>query len=200
MTKVARGGEAQYSRRVRGFFGSLWRGDLSAFEFVSVMVDEIQSAYRQAFLEGAAKCGIKEDELSSTELSRLATETNTDFAFLPGVADFIEENSRANGVKLRSIMPRANIWINRYAAVRNLGQQLACKDKKLMWVISPAVKEHCVDALRLDGRVHRASVWEKYDIRPQSPLLQCKGFRCLCSWQETDDPALPGRPPKLSGQ
>lgn len=62
------------------------------------------------------------------------------------------------------------------------------------------IVHNCGDCRRLDGRVYRASTWAKYDIYPRNWDLECRGVRCGCAFEETDEPCTPGFPPHLSNQ
>ncbi|RLC88775.1 MAG: hypothetical protein DRJ03_01620 [Chloroflexi bacterium] len=58
---------------------------------------------------------------------------------------------------------------------------------------------NCIDCLNYSGRVYRASIWAKYDIRPQHPNLACHGYNCKCHFEVTTENAWPGRPPGMTG-
>jgi len=189
---------ADFGLAIRSGVRGLWKGVLDRPSFLHTMTLAIRRQLRIAWHEGAERCGIRPDELSPPELLRLHMIIEENIGYLPGFADAIEAGSQANGGKLGPLLSRAEMWTNRYTQTQSLGQQMACGDRKLQWNLGPT-KEHCKDCLKLNGRVYRASVWEKYDIYPQHPNLECGGFRCLCSFVPTDDPGTPGRPPRLSG-
>jgi len=156
----------------------------------------ISIAYEQAWREGAATCGIKPAERTDNEQQQLNELIAENRQYIFGFGENIEENSKANGGKLGPHLARGQLWINKYNEVKSIAQQMACADIKLKWVWSPQ-REHCSDCQKLNGRVYRASIWQKYNIHPQSQNLQCHGYRCGCSFIMTDEKVTPGRPPNI---
>jgi len=193
------GGLGSYQRGINAAVRGLWSGAFDFGGFFEAMMSTITRGLTAAWAEGAAKCGIAPNELTLAELNARKAAIFSESNHINGFAEAIESGSKANGGKLSALSNRAGMWGNRYRDIVNRAQQMACKDKKLMWHLGPTV-EHCVDCLKLDGRTYRASTWERWDVRPQSPALACKGILCLCEFQPTDVSANKGRPPKLSGQ
>lgn len=189
---------ADFGLSIRAAVRGLWKGVLDRFNFNDTMTLAIRRGLTIAWHDGAARCGVLPEELTPPELLRLYMIIQENIGYIPGFADAIEAGSQANGGKLGPLLSRAEMWTNKYTQAQSLGQQMACGDRKLRWQLGPT-KEHCKDCLKLDGRVYRASIWERYDIYPQSPQLECSGFRCLCSFVPTNEPGTPGRPPRLSG-
>ena len=73
-------------------------------------------------------------------------------------------------------------------------------DEHPMYVANGFVVHNCGDCTRLNTRVYRKSTWEKYDVYPQSPDLECTGKYCGCKFEVTDEPCTRGRPPAIAGQ
>lgn len=188
-----------YRSQLRANARALWNGTWDEFQFYGEMLTTIRRNLTQAFQEGAASCGIRPNEYSEAELARLEGEIGNEVARLDPLTDFIVANSQANGGKLATVYARLELWTNAYTRVKNVAQTLACGDLKLKWRMNP-LKEHCNDCRRLDGRVYRASTWAKYDIYPRKWDLECRGLRCGCVFEETDEPCTPGFPPRLSNQ
>jgi hypothetical protein len=67
------------------------------------------------------------------------------------------------------------------------------------YVANGFVVHNCNDCLKLEGKVKRASVWEASGIRPQSHALECRGYNCQCSLEETNEPLSRGPLPGISG-
>jgi hypothetical protein len=186
--------QRDYARGVRSLVYSLWRGYTEQNAFIHTMVYAIERNIMLAWAEGAKACGISEEELTLEEISARKNLINSQYPYLIDFADAIIQGSRDNNGKLTPLYRRAEMWVNRFNEARNQAKQMACGDKKLMWVMNP-LKEHCTDCLMLNGKVYRASVWKKYDLRPQMRKLECHGYKCGCSFTPTDDPATPGHPP-----
>lgn len=176
----------------------LWRGDLNAMQFADSMDGTVRRGLTQGWYEGAAQCGIKPADLTDEEIDALQVLILSNAQYIGGLADYIAANTKAGGVTFSSLEPRLHLWVNRYNEARNKGQQLACADKKLRWRLG-ATETHCDDCANADGRVYRASTWEKYGWRPQAPELMCTGINCDCSFEITDEPVTRGRPPAMKG-
>jgi hypothetical protein len=187
-----------YRRSLRGNVRGLWTGAIDYIQFMRMMRSTINRRLKQAWLEGAAACGISEEELTPGEWIAMDQAIVNELGFVEGFADDIEMGSRASGGKLKPLHIRVEMWANRYKDVVNRAKQMACADRKLLWHLGATV-EHCRDCLRYNGRVHRGSTWARYEIRPQSPSLACHGFRCACTLEPTDERAMPGRPPGMTG-
>jgi hypothetical protein len=182
---------------VRAAARGLWTGALDFLFFYQSMVSSLNRGYRMAWAEGMAECGLTLTDMTPSEQAALQQEIIRDTAFISGFGDYIMMGQRGTA-KLSRTMTRAELWVNRYNAIRHLAQSMACADQKLKWVLGPT-RDHCEDCSKYAGRVHRASIWAKYATLPQSRDLECKGFRCQCQLVPTTEPALPGRPPAPTG-
>jgi hypothetical protein len=187
-----------YRRGIRGVVAGLWRGTITKREFGAVILAVVDRGVNAAWRAGARECGIKPSDYTDAEreaINQAILDTSRPWE---DFADQIIDRNRASGAKLESHMGRANLWINRYNAVRADAQQMACGDQKLVWLIG-GTEEHCTDCLGYHGRVYRASTWARYGIKPQSFDLECNGWNCDCRFEVTTDPVTPGRPPRMSG-
>jgi hypothetical protein len=189
-------GFLEYRRNIRAGVYGLWSGRFNFAQFVFHMVAAIERGFRRAWYDGAAECGISPIELTNLELDRLRLETNTEISYVIPFADDIDATDKASGNLLRPLQNRAELWANRYEAIKSMARSYACKDQKLEWVWNP-LKEHCTDCGRLNGRVYRASIWRKYNLEPRMKTLACRGYNCGCEFRVTTNPVTPGRPPKV---
>lgn len=199
---VTKHGKASYAQDIRRPVYAYWAGKITRSQFIAEMVGVIERGLNRAWREGASECGVAPNELTQAEITELEYFINEQFTHVPGFADKIEANSKASGGKYAPLKAQVEVWAARYDEIRARAQLMACADQKLEWVLNykRKAKEHCVDCMKLNGRVYRASTWKKYDIRPQHPDLACGGWVCACGFRPTDKPVTPGRPPKLSGQ
>ena len=190
--------EAQYRRAIRAAVRGLWNSEFDYFQFFDAMTTAIEHHVPQAFYSGARECGILPNELTEQEKAEIRRNIQYEKQWIDGFANAIEEGSKANGGLLRPLMARAEIWIGRYQGIRAQAMAMACKNRKLKWVLGEA--EHCRSCLKLAGKVKRASYWYENGILPRvhdAWYLECRGFRCQCSLEPTDEPATPGRFPSL---
>ena len=198
-SKARKYGQANYKRSIRSPVYGLWSGSIELSEFINSMLLSIRIGFTRAWYQGAAECGIKPSELTETELNKLADEIATEISYVSKMGKDILRNSKAEGGKWGTFKKRLSLWANKYDTIYNMAMSYACKDKKLVWVINPK-KEHCSDCLRMSGRVYRASIWKKYNISPRMRSLACGGFLCGCSFEITNAPVTPGRPPAITGR
>lgn len=191
-------GKADFARGVRSAIYRLWsdRGDM--FDFVDGMSSALRRGLTRAWQAGAAEVGIQPDELTREEIDALNTLINEQIYYLiPFGQDIVERNKPSGGL-LRNVNRRGEMWINRYEDARNQGKIMAAGNMKMEWVMGPTI-EHCQDCLKYNGRVYRASIWNKYNIKPQSMNLSCHGFKCLCKFVATDKKVNKGFPPAPTG-
>jgi hypothetical protein len=190
---------SSYQSGVNSAARGLWNGSLTILGFTAAMESSVTRGLTQGWYEGAAQCGIQPEDLTEDEINALQKLIADNVQYVPGLADYIEANSKANGVTFDSLSSRLELWINRYGEARNLGKLKACADQKLKWVLG-ATEQHCDDCGGVADRVYRASTWDKYGWEPRSSKLQCTGRRCDCELELTDERVTPGRPPAIVGQ
>lgn len=188
---------ADFAAAVRSAVEGVWTGALQPAQGTTALVTACATYLREAWYAGAETCGILPDELTPTEESELLNFVLTQQAFAGRFLQDVRRTRQAGG-KLGSMLSRADLWVQRYAHARERGKQNACSDLKYRWVLG-ATEEHCTDCLAAEGRVHRASIWQKYGWQPGARTLACGGWRCDCRFERTNEPALPGHPPYPRG-
>jgi hypothetical protein len=145
------------------------------------------------------QAGLNPADITPQEQIALDARINDEFRHILPFGRDIEAGSKANKGKLRPLMNRAQAWTLRARDVSNQAKTMAQNDPKLMWVWDPA-KEHCTSCERLNGKVKRASFWEASGVRPQNPdnpFLECRGWKCGCTFVVTDRPLSRGPLPRL---
>jgi hypothetical protein len=191
-------GVMSYRAKIATNARALWNGSFTLGAFIQGMELDVGNGLTLAWNEGAAECGIFPNDFTQEEINERDAAILLEYSYIASFADFIMQNSKANGGLLRSLQFRINMWANRYRDLRNRAKAKACADKKLKWLLGPT-EEHCDDCSNYAGRVYRASIWNKYNIKPQSRELSCKGYNCQCDLVPTDEPGTPGRPPAMTG-
>lgn len=178
---------------VRGIFS----GSIDALSGADAIFSAIRRGFTQAWYEGAKQAGILPDELTPDELKKLGEMIGDNNQYVGRFVDWINQ-IKANGGTVQSVFDRAEMWINRYEEVKATAQSMAAGDKKLRWILGNT-ERHCRSCLKLNGRVHRASLWASKNIHPRMTdgRLACNGYRCDCRFMETDEPATKGRFPNL---
>lgn len=176
----------------------IWQGKLDLLSGADALFSAINRGYNQAWIDGAKSCGIKPDERTQEETDELNRLIGDNSQYVGRYVEWIQEHNKASGSSWEMIKSRAELWVNRYNEVLAKAQTMACQNKKLRWQLGKC-KEHCRSCLKLNGRVHRASLWAEKNIYPRATtgILACNGYRCCCEFVETDEPATKGRFPKL---
>lgn len=181
---------------VRGF----WNGTLDFEGFFAAFETAIRLNFPRAWAEGMQKVGLDFSEITREEQLKLdeAIINERNYIFPFGVE--IEENTKEKGGALTPLFLRVEKWLPRYMALVSLAMQMAQSDPKLMWVRN--AKDSCRSCVRLNGQVRRASVWSRYQLRPQAPSLECmrkaRGVPvCRCEFHPTDAPLSRGRLPGI---
>ena len=185
-----------FRRGVRSAIRGLWSGGLSRSQFNSSLSTVIKGELTSAWTEGAKECGITAEELTEDELKARDAFIKEQQGYVSGFGGDIREVDKLNKGKLNPLFERAEMWVNRWNDAKNQGKLLACKNKKITWIIGPT-ESHCPDCSKYNGKIYRASNWG--DIRPQHPNLACHGYRCLCSFQVTDKRVSRGKPEAMTG-
>ena len=176
----------------------IWTGALDIAQGQNLMLIAVQEYLREAWSFGAQQCGILEAELTPEEEAARDRFVLSSQANVGSFVSDVYTHREAVGGKLETNAWRVSLWAQAYHHAYQLSTQLACADRKAIWVYGDTVN-HCHDCSRAAGRVHRRSVWMKYGWVPGSEALACGGFRCACELIDTEEPAMSGHPPILSG-
>ena len=192
-------GVSNFRAGLRSAIRALWAGVWGEAEFIGAVGDSIETAYPQAWLEGAKACGIISlDELTVLEQNALRQATYDQFAYIPPFADAVVAGSRANGGKLAPLLRRADMWVNGYNGIVAKAKTMSCGDLKGAWRLG-ATEVHCSTCSALNGKVKRMSYWAAHVLpqNPPNPKLECGGWRCDCTIEPTDLPLSKGKLPGL---
>jgi hypothetical protein len=172
----------------------MWSGVIGFDQAFESMQSSIRRHFTQAWYAGAKECGIAPDELSEAETDSLSEQIIEETQYISNFLEAIEANSKTNGGKLQPLFGRTELWVNKWDAIFERAQSMACGDSKAEWILGRTEK-HCATCSGFNGRVYRFSVWHSYDALPRSNRLACNGFNCDCTLQQTDRPITRGRFP-----
>jgi len=188
---IESGGLINFQRTIHSAFYGLWSGAINKPDFITMMESIIDTSLRRAWREGMSEAGLNWEDRSQEEELALSQMIVEQWGYVPGVADYILENSKEAGGLLRNLSYRESLWGNRYQEAYNKALQMARNDPKMEWILG-LTESHCQDCLKYSGKVKRASYWRKIQAAPQSPLLECKGINCDCHFEVTDKPLSRG--------
>lgn len=184
---------SSFQLNIRAAIRGLWAGHSSIFDFVDNMQNTITRGFAQAFIEGAAVCGIRPDELLPQEIAKRDELILAQMQFVMAFGLEIEASSKANGGLLGPLLQRGVMWVNRYNETKGIAQSMVCSDIKTIWILGNT--DHCRSCLGFSGRIYRESVWSANNAQTQGNNLCCHGFRCQCQRVPTNQPITPGRFP-----
>ena len=174
-----------------GTMGSqLESGALEQDDFSQTMKEVIAIAILLAFLRASKKT---EAQLTERELKIIAENVQVGQDAADNMADEIAAGRYTvtdEKPKPPSIMARAILWGAAILGIQAVGQLFRDDDPFWEWRVGPT--EHCSDCLRLNGQVHRGSEWLSSGWSPQSPSLECHGYRCQCSLAPSYGPSSGG--------
>lgn len=178
----------------RNYVRGLWNGAIDKEQFIDNARTLINRRLMQAWLEGAAKCGITEEDLTDKEYRALGEMVKNEIGFLDGLTDAIVKNSKKNDGSLEPLFTRVERWVGRYDEAKARGEAMACADQKALFELGPT-ENHCRTCTGFNGRVYRFSTWNKYEaIPPHNWNFECRGG-CQCRLTPTDKPITKGKFP-----
>jgi len=192
---------SDYETSIRGPVRGLWNGQIDIYDFSSMLASAVRRGLRQAAEEGARENGILPGELTESELSVLDGIINEEITYVDQFGDAVEANSKANDGRLESFEWRIALWVNRYNEVKTMFQTITGGDKKYIWHMY--AHEHCESCKKLNGKVKRASEWQRNNVYPRhrtklACMVSAHGVSvCKCELEETDEPCTPGPLPAL---
>lgn len=190
--------ETSYEAALRAAARGLYNGSLDMVQFIDAMDSAIRRGLTQAAFESFRSAGFDPSDMTFEEQQKLFDFIAVNMSHVLPLAKYILLAKDAVEVvtTITQVFKRIKMWVRQYNKVRNFFKTLIGADLKYRWVWDP-VKEHCKDCERLNGRVYRASTWARYDVRPQSSRLKCKGLNCGCELNLTNAHATPGFPPRI---
>ena len=90
---------------------------------------------------------------------------------------------------LAKVKGKVTLWGTTAVGVYNLGRAFhRDPERRFTWLWGDTIA-HCSHCAAQNGKTRTASEWRKLraqGIYPQSPSLQCKGWRCRCQLVEAD--------------
>ena len=173
-----------YANRLTELANQANEGTITQEEYDTGMEETITAMLLLLFLAGTGK--ESEDDLTEEEQAALAAAIALNLESVEGLsADIYAGEYR--GDDANNLEDRLALWVSVAAGLYFMGQVMAGgTEVKLKWRFNPA-KEHCSDCARLDGQVHTAEQWRASGWIPRDGRLACKGFRCGCVFDSTNE-------------
>ncbi len=191
--------QSAFLAAVRSVVMGVWSGALGQAQGHAQLSEIVERYLSQAWEIGARRGGIEPGEMTGREQSERLNFIQTQQAFVGRFVRDIHDSRAVTGGTVDRFLARVDIWAQRYHHAVELAHQMAASDRKAVWVYGDTI-DHCGDCSRVEGRVHRRSIWQKYGWFPGSAALECGGWRCDCRLEDTTEPAMPGHPPYVRGR
>lgn len=187
---------AEFERRIDAIFKSAVQGKYSRSGFIGAITPIIRSAIQDSAIAGLRDGGLKNPELTEDEQLWIDNWIDQQDVFIQNVATAIYEDEK---VTEKEAEGKATLWWNK--SIDPAYSQMvyeASKNGAFLRRLG-ATEQHCVDCVKIDGQVRRASFWHSIGIWNASSKTQCGGWRCECQNVPTDLPITRGRFPKIVG-
>ena len=155
----------------------------------------LQEQGSKAYIDGLRDGGAESLEMTPERKRDISAWRTQQSAYVSKFAETLASTEMTR----EQIASRADMWTHRSInPVYYMGLAEANKDQRYQWVVDPR-KEHCKTCLAMNGQVHKLKDYIKSGILPQSPLLECGGYKCGCSLKRVEGrsrgriPGTPGR-------
>lgn len=160
-------------------------GTISRSEFITEAESLVAADIINAYLDGSEKTIA---QLTDEDRSIIDEQTEINLDAIPNLYDTSVEFGDNEEIPLDQLVSnRVKLWGSSVSAVFMLGflhmlDQLA----PVGWKLGPT--DHCDTCLDASVLVLTRGQWRELGIHPKGRMLNCKGYRCQCEFEETDEP------------
>lgn len=178
-------------RMVRNVYNNLLGGD-----FIDVMANlisgQITDAYERAWLDTGGEYPLPPYLIIAIQKDVLKQYDYVDQYY----RDIVD--ARIDKTPVEPLLSRAALWANKWNKSYNNAMLLIQSQEggNLVWRLG-ATEKHCSTCKTLDGVVASAAEWEASPYKPQGSNLECGGWRCDCSLEDTEQRRSRNRKEKL---
>jgi hypothetical protein len=184
-----------YADHVWAYMRRFFKGEYDAFQFIDAMAAEIENQYMRAWREGAAEMGAYPEDFTAEDDAQIESIITDNTNYLDGIAgdieQFISEGPHTDAEFSAAFQSRVSLWSVGYERTVNQARLHFGTKQRLIWVAGPT-EQGCPTCNGLNGIVAWAQEWEEAGVLPRGEMLQCGGWRCLCSLERTDARRSPG--------
>ncbi len=179
----------RYRARLWAAVQRLYDGGRDA-AFMATFIRSIDVQLTEAWNKGGDDMGVAPDEMSPDDMGILEAIINNETEFINRLAGDIQA-AVDDGIEKdafdKRFSARVDLWANRYNETVNRAHMVFGSKQRMEWVLG-ATEEHCATCPQLAGIVAFGHEWESSRFHPQMPpnnLLECGGWRCLCTLKPT---------------
>jgi hypothetical protein len=186
-----------FDRQLWSYALEFFRGEITDNEFEADFIAAIENQLTRAWNEGADEVGVSPSDMTDEDLGILQGLIEEEKGYLTGLGvDIIDAKETTSGMDAKealdafrsSFRSRIDVWASKYNEMVNRSKIHFGGKKRLVWRLG-ATEEHCTTCSALNGIVAYAREWEQSGVTPGesgSSVLECGGWRCDCSLEETD--------------
>jgi hypothetical protein len=191
-----------FDRQLWSYSLEFFRGEISDGEFEQLFIDAIENQLTRAWNEGADEVGVSVEDMTEEDLGILQGLITDEIGYLTGLGvDIIDAKESTVGMTdsealdafRTSFRSRIDVWASKYGEMVNRAKIHFGGKTRLVWRLG-ATEEHCTTCSALNGIVAYAYEWDQSGITPGesgSEILECRGYHCDCSLEETDERRSP---------
>ena len=162
-------------------------------------INKAEFRRRLAALVGATMLGLfllaggdQADNIATAELNRITRVLDKSISNLARdvySGEYQESDDLDEDAAFGKTMAKVALWGTTAVGVWNLGKTfIRDSSRRLTWIYGDTIA-HCSHCAAQNGKTRKAKEWRQLraqGIYPQSPSLQCKGWRCRCQLVEAD--------------
>jgi len=177
-----------YLRNLQNLVNNVYDGYMGG-EFVGILSNLVLGQLSDAFETAAREEGLL--EVTQRMFNAMMVMVNEERTHIePFYRDIVD--ARVDEKPIGPLLSRCDLWANRWNdAYNEAKRQIALEfGGKLKWVLGPT-EEHCETCGPLSGVVAFATEWEASGLKPQGSMLVCRGFRCQCKLEPTEQRRSP---------
>jgi hypothetical protein len=172
---------ADYDDQLTGLVDSARTGQTSQDSFEEEMAAVVAAMLLAAFLRGSR---LSEVELTDAMRERFGEELEINLESIGGFADDIYDGKySAENLGEEGAGFRTALWVGALARVYAQGQVSRKGNPRYRWNLG-ATERHCSTCSSLAGQVKTAADWLTEGYLPRGSNLECRGYRCDCSFSE----------------
>lgn len=185
--------EAYYNRALNAAVLEFYRGEMDAGEFIDEMIRLIEGQFGRAWNEGSRDVGVDPKDHTAEDDAALQERIDKETDFILDYAEAIER-AKIAGDPVGPLQARVSLWADKYNEVVTMAKvHFGAGRIRLKWELG-ATEVHCSTCADLNGIVANAEDWESSGFHPQGSMLECGGFHCDCTLDETKDPVTSKQP------
>jgi len=173
----------EYQDEIARLMKQVGNGEITNDQFTQRMETMVSNEVTNAYINASGKT-----ELTADDLAIIEAKISQNLSAIPGLIDSVDLwIAEEVDDLLKRIGKRAELWGNDIEGVWNQGfLRGGNDDQPIAWQLGAT--DHCITCSILANLVATRKEWRDSGWYPKSSRLACGGWRCGCSFIETDAP------------